>query len=59
MACPIGRINIPFIFGPRERIDGDIKGAIGNDWGRMYVMRKYVEVKSSGSGKGNNFDPGL
>ena len=52
-------INIPFIFGPRERIDGDIKGAIGNDWGRMYVMRKYVEVKSPGMGKGNNFDPGL
>lgn len=46
-------------FGTRESIEGKTKYAIGSDWGRMYVLRKYIEVKNPGSGKTPRFDPGL
>ena len=51
-------INASIFFGTKERIDGDIKGAIGHDWGRMYTLKKHIKVKDKGFG-GNNFDPGL
>lgn len=51
-------INVSIFFGTRERIDGDVRGAIGHNWGNMYALRKHINVKDKGFG-GNNFDPGL
>ena len=46
-------------FGPMENIDGTRRSAIGEHWGNMYVLRKYIHVKNPGKGSGGNFDPGL
>lgn len=51
-------INVSIFFGTRERINGDVKGAIGHSWGNMYAMRKHINVKDPGFGD-NNFDPGM
>ncbi len=51
-------INVSIFFGTRERIDGDVRGAIGHNWGNMYALKKHIKVKDAGKG-GNNFDPGL
>lgn len=52
-------INQGKYFGDRERINGEVKSAICEHWGKMYVMRKHINVLNMGKGSGGNFDPGL
>lgn len=52
-------INQGKYFGDRERINGEVKSTICEHWGKMYVMRKHINVLNMGMGSGGNFDPGL